>query len=157
VSFVRKTLASDSSLVRSGGAFCGPNQNCVVTTTTYSGSGVSLVGGKIHKFVSFGTIANRVQIGLNIAAGAASVRGTVNKYTVAAVPQGPNFVAVGTTTTAAAKELMPSGLSVMPLLDFQLGLGVILAPGLKIKVLGGVNFPGYQVASVSVVYLFGSK
>jgi len=48
-------------------------------------------------------------------------------------------------------------LSVVPLGKVQAAVGVLVAPGLKIRAQGGFDFPGYEKFSVAGVYLFGSK
>jgi hypothetical protein len=45
----------------------------------------------------------------------------------------------------------------VPLGRIEVAVGGIVAPGIKIRVSGGLNFPGYHVASVTVVYLLGRR
>jgi hypothetical protein len=44
-----------------------------------------------------------------------------------------------------------------PLAKFELTVAGIVAPGLKVRASRGFNFPGYQVGSISLVYLFGAR
>jgi hypothetical protein len=45
----------------------------------------------------------------------------------------------------------------MPLGKAEVTAGIIVARGLKLKVGGGFNYPGYQHFGISAVYLFGAS
>ncbi len=45
----------------------------------------------------------------------------------------------------------------VPLGRIELAAAAILAPGLKVRVSGGFNFPATQVFSITVNYLFGAQ
>jgi hypothetical protein len=45
----------------------------------------------------------------------------------------------------------------VPLGKLEFAVAGILAPGLKVRVGYGFDFPGYPIFSVSGVYLFGSQ
>lgn len=163
VAYVRKTLSSDSTVVRSSSSWCLGGYGCVDANTTYVAKSMRLHGVKVHKFFNFGVIRNRVQIGLNLAGGVASISGDVEKreqdleYTYGPTGIPTSIGVVETTEVVSAEELFGSDIKAMPLLDLQLGVGVIVSPSLKLKILGGLNFPGYQFASVNLVYLFGKR
>lgn len=136
VSYVRRTFDSGSTIRRG-------------TRTTTVSSGVVMNGVELRKFASFGTIKERVQIGLDFGVGAGWTKGNV-------VHTEPGKAAV----TAEAKELFNIGgtvLPVMPIGRLELAAAVIVTPQLKLRVSGGLNFPGQQVFSFGAVYLFGAR
>ena len=155
VSYVRKTL-SDGSRIEKFESECFSN-GCFETGTSVRTRGVALSGVKVHKFVPFGTIKNRVQIGLNVAGGVGQFTGNLETLEREVEPSA-DFRTVRPTetlTTEPASELVP--VSVVPLGDLEAAVAVIVAPGLKLRAQGGLNFPGYRTFSVTAVYLFGAR
>ena len=163
LSFVKKNFKVGSVVERGFTELqCFGQDGCIQSGTRYTTRDVSLMGLEIHKFVVFGTISRRVQIGMNFAGGVASVKGQAEKYE--AYPQwfisGPRGYTISQgsqRSDAEGRELFVSDLKTVPLLKVQLGVTGILMPGLKVKVLGGLNFPGYSIIGVSAVYLFGAR
>jgi hypothetical protein len=47
--------------------------------------------------------------------------------------------------------------SIVPLIKAEAQGAVILAPGFKIKVAGGLNFPSVATVRIGLVYLFGAN
>jgi hypothetical protein len=150
IGFVRgRTLGSEwgVSLVRitlKDGSFVRRDNGDIYTT-----QGNSVLGGEIHKFYVFGTIARRVQIGMNLGVGAGVLRGQMPVVTVK-----------GQQLTAEAKDFLQVAdqrIPVFPLVKFEFAVAAILAPGLKARVNAGVNFPGYQKFSITGTYLFGAR
>jgi hypothetical protein len=136
ISFVRSTFKDGSFVVRDDGSRVTTKKN-------------SILGGMIHRFVPFGTIKERVQIGMNIGIGAGQIRGEM-------VKAGPGQ----TQTVIKGKEFLTiddTNIPVSPLAKLELSIGAILTPGLKIRANGGLNFPGYQKFSVTATYLFGAR
>jgi hypothetical protein len=126
---------------------------------------VALTGVEVHWFIAprFARIRDRVQIGANIAGGIAKVSGTTLtvsdfQYPVPVFTPGPGGFRFRLENehveerSPASEEILP----VLPLLKVELMGAVIATPALKIKVAGGVNFPGTGFRVLGV-YLFGAK
>ena len=135
VSFVRRRLDDGSGFVEHDGV-------------RYATRGVIVSGVEAHKFTSFGTIRDRVQIGLDYGAGV----GLLFDGAVDAT------AADGAALDVSARDALDlRGIGVAPIGRVELAVAVIAAPGLKVRAKGGVNFPGVQTFSVSVNYLFGAR
>ena len=133
VSFVRRPFDDGSGFVREHGV-------------QYGTRGVVLTGVEAHKFTPFGTIRDRVQIGLDYGAGVGVFDGVVDAT-----------VGVCTREVSVGDALDPWGIGIVPIGRLELAVAVIAAPGLKVRAKGGVNFPGVQRFSVSASYLFGAR
>jgi hypothetical protein len=114
---------------------------------------------EVHWFARLVNIGSRVQLGLNVAGGVGKVNGDVVKTTERFEPtgfnqQGPTgFVQIREEEILPAKdELLP----VFPLIKFEAVGSLSVAPGLKVQVAGGVNFPAYS-ARIGLVYLIGAR
>jgi hypothetical protein len=160
ISFVRKPWKDGSGTTEVEQRCYGPGPNlppCATETTRTVTEGVYMQGVEFSWFWAAATIKKRVQFGMKIAGGVASVNGNVVE-----TRDGfdPTFSQSGTTLTpvhevetfSAKDELIP----IFPLLKLQAEGAVILAPGLKLKVAGGLNFPAVSF-TVGLVYLFGAK
>jgi hypothetical protein len=160
VSFVRKTFKEGSRVERGGGEYCLAAA-CVQGGTTFTTRDLSLTGVEIHKFASFATIKHRVQIGIEFGGGVAQVSGTAERTVVTPIYAPDPRTQRYTVTTAEersdvkARELFFEELKTVPLGRLELAVATILAPGAKVRLSGGLNFPGYEVFSVTFVYLFG--
>jgi hypothetical protein len=156
VSYVRKTVQDSSQL----GAL---NVDCFDGVCMQSGSfqltrGVVLNGVEVHKYIPLATIRRRVQIGLNVAGGAGKFEGEVETHDSWPVPifAGNRLTyesEESVTTRPASEDLVMT--EWFPLGKLQAAVGVIVAPGFKLRVAGGFDFPGYSKFSVTGVYLFG--
>lgn len=185
VSFVRRSFESNTTLPseESGESCTGGYShsgagsqwtgtlNCQASQVAYLPFEVMLNGVEVHKFVPFGTIRGRVQIGLNVAGGAGWTNGSVRlqrrnvEYTRAVTgpasqppvfgEPGPETVRQVTEQTVGFKQLLQGGISSMPFGKLELAVAVITAPGLKVRVSGGLNFPGTQTVAITALYLFG--
>lgn len=164
LSLVRKRMKPESVVMQSDrdpvfdarGRFLGE----VPAGFSYALGGVTLTGLEYHRFRPFTTIKERVQIGLTYGGGAGWLEGLAT---------GVEFGADGTRRVERpVNELFDDGevglfsvagytLPVVPLARLELTVGGLVAPGLKVRASGGFNFPGYETASISVVYLFGSR
>lgn len=160
VSYVRKTFKDGSRVLRGAGTSC-INDSCVEQSTEYRTHNLLLQGVEIHKFVSFATIKRRVQLGMTFAGGVAQVKGTAERRSLY-----PEFVLQGSSSVVKqielidmveGRELFIGEVKTAPLARLELAVATILAPGLKVRVSGGANLPGYQAASVVFIYLFGAK
>lgn len=173
ISYLRKRFDRNSLIddIGSSSGYCtsepGGGQLCLEGGQIYYLKKVVLNGIEAHKFWSFGTIKQRVQVGMNLAGGAAWFDGTVEKQTFR-----PEFVFDAarrtfvlrqnkTTTNITAKEAFsdigwPEKVP-FPTGKLELVGAVITAPGLKLKASGGLNLLGYHRFSISAVYLFGTR
>jgi hypothetical protein len=159
VSFVRKRF-TDTSFVESDfqpEQCSGTPQFCSSFSSTYTDEfvGVYLDGVEFHSFIPFVTIKDRVQIGLNVGGGIAVPKGTVisrssSTQTTTFNNQTMTFTDNSEFSQEAKEVLFP----VVPLGKVEAAVAVILAPGLKVRVSGGLNVPGYS-ARIGLVYLFG--
>ena len=122
----------------------------------YVTNGVSARGVEVHRFAPFGSaIADRVQIGLEFGAGVAMLDGLADRVdpesggVIESVPAG---------TALALRGVDKLGIDgLLPLGRLELAVAAIPVWGLKVKAKGGLNFPGTQVFSLSVHYLFGAN
>jgi hypothetical protein len=156
VSFIQKTY-EDGSALQSSDEVCF-NGQC------QSGSkimrNVKLRGMFIHKFVPFVTIRDRVQIGLNFGGGFGQASGTADNhefdFQVGPPPNRPVQL-IETVSVIDAKELFLEGRDYLPLWKVEAMAAVLVAPGLKVRVGGGMNFMNYPAISIGASYLFTSR
>lgn len=135
VSFIKKRFDEAGKITLEGGTIYS------TTKTT------ALTGFEAHRFASFATIRDRVQIGMNLAIGAAWLRGTVYKADSS-----------GTAEVKAMELFPPRDKDIpMPIGKVEFAVAGIIAPGLKVRAAGGLNFPGYETFSFTVVYLIGVR
>jgi hypothetical protein len=116
---------------------------------------VVLNGLEVHKFVPFGTIKRRVQIGVNFGFGFGSLSGEseTHRYDVTQIQN--QLQQVHQVTIEPAKNLTP--LSYVPTIKIQAAVAGIVMRGLKIRAAGGVGFPGNNVFTLTGVYFFRAK
>jgi hypothetical protein len=154
VSFVHMPIEDDSTFVDVSDcepAPCDPVQSIRRTRD------VRLRGVEAYWAPSFVTIANRVQIGAVIGGGAAQVLGDVEdtlQFPPVVDPFTGQVFSPGfsDTVTVPANEVF---IKVTPLIRAEAHVAVIVAPGLKVRLSGGLNGPGTGVR-VGVVYLIGA-
>jgi hypothetical protein len=122
---------------------------------------VTLTGIEYQRFRPFATIKERVQIGLTYGGGVGWLGGqargvefdpergmqTVERPADALFSEGE----------VGLFSVMDYTLKPVPLARLELSVAGLVLPGVKVRASGGFNFPGYQVGSISVVYLFGSR
>jgi len=109
-------------------------------------SGVKLTGFMAEQFGAFGTIAERVQIGGVIGGGLARAEGM--------------GVALSTGTEIEAGEILTlfaRPVSFQLLLRAELAVGIKVAPGTKLRVSGGFDWPGTTTFSITGMYFFGDN
>jgi hypothetical protein len=158
VSFVHKPFKNGSRVVDMDET-CFASA-CFPQTTTSVFQDVTLNGAEFHWFARFVNIKDRVQLGLNLAGGLASVSGQIIETTdeIEIVTVDPRTGAVTTRprrtveTLDASEELF----SLFPLAKIEAAGSIIVSRGFKARVAGGFNFPGYS-ARVGVVYLIGAR
>jgi hypothetical protein len=152
VSFVRRKVSDNATVSRAQATpLCA---NCGAFFTM---SGVSMSAVEIHRFAPFGTIKQRVQIGLLASVGVASLDGTVRDQVVFTPRAG--VIQSITSDVKASTLFAPAGhdLSVVPTGKLELAVAGIIGPDLKIRASGGINFPGYEKFSLSVIYLIKAR
>lgn len=157
VSFVRKPFKNGPPLVEvDSETSCFQNFCSGFTSTdTQTMQDVYMRGVEFHSFIPFVTMANRVQIGVNVGGGIAFPEGTFveTRDFVSTVtgfpPQTDSF-----TEVRPADEVM---YKYVPLAKAEVQGAVIVAPGLKVKVSGGLNMPSAFTFRIGVVYLIGAN
>jgi len=160
VSFVRKAF-KDGSSISDIGVDCGAFVNgCFANGESLTTQNVRLNGVLAVKFIPFVTIHRRVQIGITLGGGVGTLSGTLDRRVVFADYRfdgsgQPSGVQEETHETVDAKELFP--FSPVPLGVVQISGGVMVAPGLKIRATGGLDFPGSSKFTIYGVYLIGAK
>ncbi len=129
VSFVRQTI-------KAGGVVDRDGVRDVIERD------VQITGAVLENFGVIATIKRRVQIALVTAVGAGAVKGTARRDGGDEVDFSEVLKLGGYTTT------------VSPLVRLELGLGFIVAQGVRVKVSGGYNYPGVSRLTIGAVYLF---
>jgi hypothetical protein len=158
VSLVRRSIADGSS-------FTAESESCTSTTCTpYTRErsltrNVTYTGVELHKFVSFVTIRQRVQLGMNFAGGVGSYDGDVERHETDFIPvfNGKTVTIVPTevVTNVPMKEYV--SISPFPIGKIEAAVAGLVAPGFKVRWSAGFSFPGHQVFTLTGVYLFGHK
>jgi hypothetical protein len=151
VSFVRKPL-QDGSQVTESETDCFQPSSCSTFTYTKTMRNVVLTGVEFHWAPTFVTIANRVQIGINIGGGIASASGDIEEVFVNEFTD-PNIPDMTNTDLTPANEYL---FKPQPLGKVEAQASFILAPAFKVRVAGGFNAPGYGVR-FAAVYLIGAR
>jgi hypothetical protein len=157
VSYVRRTL-EDGSRFQADTETCFNDICSPEIAEFYLTRGATFSGVEVHKYFNFVTIARRVQVGLNLASGIGAFDGDLERHNF-----DNDFRFVGgqlitvrteTVTTEPARDF--ASISPFPLGKVEAAVGVIAAPGLKIRASGGLNFPGSSVFRLTGIYLFGA-
>jgi len=151
VSFVHRKVSDDSTVSRLKPA------ECATCGTSLTMSGTTMTGVEIHRFAPFATIRQRAQIGINIAAGVASLDGTVHQRLVNVPRAGVIQTSTSDVSASTLFSLGGSNLSMIPIGKIELAVAGIVGPNLKVRASGGIDFPGYDKFSLTVVYLLGAK
>jgi hypothetical protein len=161
VSYVRRTF-EDGSFQGEIVNECPSLQNCSVFGERYIYQGVTLDGIEANKFITFGTIQNTVQIGVDISIGVGWLKGTAEKTEARTeFIQGPppqfqgQIVPIIETSQVPATELSTTDPTLLG--RAELAAAVILPRGLKVRVSGGMNYPGQHTLGVVIMYFFGQN
>lgn len=151
ISYVQKKYASGS---RIGGyeQFCQQG-TCYDLGRQITLDDVQLRGVMIHKFAPFATIKRRVQIGLAFGGGVAQARGTATLESRSL--SGTGFEQA--TAVIDARDVFVESIKTIPIWRLEAAGAVLVAPGLKIRVGGGLDFTNLPAMSITAVYLIGSK
>lgn len=159
VMFIRKKV-DDGSIWQLGEGACvqtTPAASVCTRGTYHLTRNAQLTGVEIYRFIPFGTIARRVQPGVTIAGGIGRLEGETDRFI--------EHLQVSGTGAGSLIETLGPGLfretvrdfEVIPIGRVEVGVGVIVAPGLKVRVSAGVSFPSVHVFSVHAHYLFGAR
>lgn len=129
ISFVRTTIANDSSLDKDG-------------TFLRTIEPTRLTGVEFHYFEQLKTWRQRFQLGTIGAIGVGWLRGQIYKRS-------------GDTESFDTKagELFPPSTSIMPLVRIELAGSALIVPGVKVRASGGFSMPGYHTFNLTFVYL----
>lgn len=160
VSYVRRNIA-DGSRFENTTEICSGNTQCVTALSEFALTrGVTQIGVEAHKFIPFVTIKRRVQVGLNVAGGVSKFEGNVEfhefNFDFSGDPRSPQFGRRVEAVSTRPMSEIPT-FSPFPFGKVEAAVGVILAPGVKIRGSGGFDFPGYTMFSITGVFLFGAR
>jgi hypothetical protein len=154
VSFVNMPVSDDSQILDISD--CEPSP-CDPVTERIRPRSLYLRGVEFHWAPSFVTIKDRVQIGINIGGGFAKTYGNVESTLTF-----PRIV-ISTNPLIVIPEMVQTDIvpaveifrEYSPLIKAEALANVIVAPGLKIRVAGGLNAPGIGIR-IGMVYLIGA-
>jgi hypothetical protein len=163
VSYVKKNVSEESIVqlresacvqLPTGGPACARGPYHVTREAGFRGV-------EAHLFMPFTTIKRRVQIGATFAGGIAEMQGTSDVFIEHLVVNGTNATrsteTVGSAPFQTTLQDLPQDWDVVPIGRVELGVGIIAAPGFKIRLSTGVNFPGYHRIGVYAQYLVGAR
>lgn len=186
VSFVRRSIDDGAPLVVENGSGCngasGPGGsivlNCFDDVSELTADGQWIRGVEVNKFIAFATIRQRVQIGLNIAGGVGAGQGsfraqlsrrsfrctfppgvqpmfTNNDPCTGGVRSNETTTVTGTATEPFTRVLAYEK-NLIPLGKIEAAVAVIVTPRVKVRLSGGLNFPGTSTIGVTGLFFFGS-
>lgn len=153
VSYVQKTFADDSAIDNTF-SYCAQT-GCFSLGERTALRDVRLRGVAVHKFAPIVTIKRRAQIGLTFGGGVARASGYAERREADLV--GSSSTPTETVTQVDARELFLDGRRTLPIWKAEVTAAALVAPGLKVKVGGGIDFTNYPAFSASAVYLIGSR
>jgi hypothetical protein len=108
--------------------------------------GVEVKAFMAERYGAFGTFGRRVQIGGVLAGGVGQAQGTARRLS-----DGLDFEA------AEVLTLFAQEVKFQLMLRAEIAVAFRLAPGAKLRVSGGVDWPGTTVVTVTGMYFFGEK
>lgn len=160
VSFVHEPV-SNTSTGHNNKQDCFSN-GCFDTSTSAIAQNVKMTGALIHVYLPFGTIKERVQIGITVAGGVGKISGnlveTENNVTTTFHPRTGLVTATPAPPTVSTVALTDElGLKTVPLGNIAAVVAVIVRPDLKIRWEGGIILPGTSVFRIMATYLIGAK
>jgi hypothetical protein len=163
VSLVRRKVKEGSTIgAREQQCDVGTNlQGCFISGDVYTYNDVMLTGFEVHKYLPFVTFKERVQVGMNFSGGLGVYSGTATQTHydsdfVFVPPNSNRIVERPPVTTPGIEAKTLFVMDKVPLGKLEAAVAGILAPGLKVRVGYGLDFPGYPTFSVAGVFLFGS-
>jgi len=134
LSFVRQSIRDrDEAVVKSDG-------------TVLSTRGNTLLAAEVSGFKPLGTITRRVQIGVTVGAGVGRFRGTVVRSRPGSAPE--------TVTADTLFSFQRGPAEVVPLGRVELTGAVTVATRTKVRLSGGVGFPGHRLLGIGLTQFF---
>src|SRR5579864_4647530 len=122
--------------------------------------GVKMNGVQVHKFIPFGMIKRRVQLGIELAGGIGKLSGTLQKTSsdITNVLMNPRTgQRTGLLTTTVTTEDVTAELpSKVPLGHLSFVAAAIVNPAIKVRWEGGMLMPGQSFSTLAVTFLFGA-
>jgi hypothetical protein len=160
ISFLRKNVKDGSTVEGESEEECFEG-GCTSSSEIGFTRNVKLNALEVRKSLVFGTISRRVQIGIDFAGGIGKFSGELERHFFFSQSFENPFT--GETDVfedeqveiQPAEEILP--ISVVPLGRLHAAVGVIVAPGVKVRVSGGIGFPMNHVFTITGVYLFGAE
>jgi hypothetical protein len=150
-------FSNDTSCGFTNGPISG---GCFNTSGAAVAQGVKMNGVQVHKFIPFGTIKRRVQLGLELAGGFGSLSGTLQKTSsditnVLMNPKTGQRTAV-LTTTVTTEDVTAELPNKVPLGHLTVVAAAIITPAIKVRWEGGMLMPGQSFSTIVVTFLFGA-
>ena len=154
--------------------------SCELLLSVRTPRALQMTGVEFHKYLAFVTIAERVQIGLNFAGGVAQGQGsTATEHFTTTYsctfspglfpdfsgddPCGGGVKGPETSTSPVPGEsepfvsLLNYDRNVIPIGKVEIAATLIVTPQVKVRVGGGLNYPGQTTISVTGIYFFGTN
>ncbi len=162
VSFVKKTVDEGSTVqLRRSACVQLPSGSPQCARGAYDITrDAGMTGVEAHLFIELATI-RRVGIGVAFAGGIARLDGTSDRFLEHLVVNGSAVTAVteslGIEPFKETLQGFPESWRVVPIGRVELGVGVLVRPGVKLRATSGVNFPGYHRIGMHIQYLLGAK
>jgi len=153
----------NSSQIRTDKGAISFNGTSYQSADTYRFRDAGLNGFEGFKFFPFGTIAHRVQLGMDVGGGLLWYSGSIDKQVVrysTQFDQATSRVNVvktdsQTSTTFAQAVADLGGPSFMPEARVEAVGNILIGSGLKLRIAGGYALPGNEKVTISAVYFFG--
>jgi len=164
VTFVHE-IVKDGSNGFSSDTTCGFTNGpipggCFNTSGGAVTQGVKMNGVQVHKFIPFGMIKRRVQLGIELAGGIGKLSGTLQKTSsdITNVLMNPRTgQRTGLLTTTVTTEDVTAELpSKVPLGHLSFVAAAIVNPAIKVRWEGGMLMPGQSFSTLAVTFLFGA-
>lgn len=157
VSLVKRSISDDSIFREHIGGFSTPTPApgqtppAVLVENYHTFNSASVTGVEIHKYSPY--LRTRwVQVGLTTAIGFAKISGTSTEHSV--LSDGTSYTYEDTAARAFNRPLLWGDKNTTPIGRVELTAGIRATDRLKVKVGGGLSFPGTSVFRVGVNYLF---
>jgi hypothetical protein len=165
--FIRRRIAEGSTVLQEHPkCLARPGQPDLCAGGTFHRTqNASMTGIQFHRFFPVGTIARRVQIGAVVSGGVARIRGQAEEVqehlqiSVSSATGATSLSVASESATVDARELFEYTFATeyMPIGGAEAALAVLVAPGVKVRVSGGVNFPAFHRIAITAQYLFGAQ
>ena len=133
---------------------------CFNTSGAGVTQGVTMSGVQVHKFIPFGVIKGRVQLGIELAGGIGKLSGTLQKTSsditnvVTNSKTGQHTALL--TTTVTTEDVTAELPGKVPLGHLAFVAAAIITPAIKVRWEGGMLMPGQSFSTMVVTFLFGA-